>query len=184
MLCQNCNKNEANVRYTQIINGEKKEMFLCEECSKKLGIDSMALSLPISFSNFFGDLLDEYNSDFMPLLKRPDEIKCDKCNTTYSEFVQTGKFGCDSCYDAFSERIDPLLKRLHGSNRYSGRKAELNKIDNTVEANTASTENEKTTSNENKIEVLREKLKQLVKEEKYEEAAKVRDEIKSLEVQE
>ena len=25
MLCQNCNENEATVRYTEIINGEKKE---------------------------------------------------------------------------------------------------------------------------------------------------------------
>ena len=179
MLCQNCNKNEANVRYTQIINGEKKEMFLCEECSKKLGIDNMALSLPISFSNFFGDLLDEYNSDFMPLLKRPEELKCDKCNTTYSQFIESGKFGCDNCYDAFSERIDPLLKRLHGADRYTGRKAEENK--NIEEPKVEKVE---TTANDNKLEVLKEKLKQLVKEEKYEEAAKVRDEIKKLEVQE
>ena len=32
MKCENCGKNEANVKYTQIINGEKKQMFLCEEC--------------------------------------------------------------------------------------------------------------------------------------------------------
>ena len=38
MKCENCGKNEANVKYTQIINGEKKQMFLCEECSKKLGV--------------------------------------------------------------------------------------------------------------------------------------------------
>ena len=37
MLCQNCGENEANVRYTQIINGEKKEMVLCDKCSKELG---------------------------------------------------------------------------------------------------------------------------------------------------
>ena len=28
MLCQNCGKNEANVRYTQIVNGTKKEMVI------------------------------------------------------------------------------------------------------------------------------------------------------------
>ena len=32
MVCQNCGKNEANVKYTQIVNGVKKEMVLCEEC--------------------------------------------------------------------------------------------------------------------------------------------------------
>ena len=50
MLCQNCNKNKANVKYTQIINGHKKEMMLCEECSEKLGINKMNFNMPIDFS--------------------------------------------------------------------------------------------------------------------------------------
>ena len=63
MLCENCGKRQANVMYTQIINGDKKEMHLCEECSHKLGIDNISLSMPIDFSSFFGGLLDdEYNS--------------------------------------------------------------------------------------------------------------------------
>lgn len=178
MLCQNCNNNEANVRYTQIINGEKKEMFLCDKCSKELGIDNMKLSLPIDFSSFFGDLLNEYDSSFMPLLQKPNELKCDKCNMTYNEFMELGKFGCDNCYDAFSRRIDTILKRLQGSNRYSGRKAEENEeIQNEV------VREEETSSKEEIIQKLKLQLKQLVQEEKYEEAAKVRDEIKKLEVQ-
>ena len=57
MLCDNCKKNEANVRYYENINGEKKELKLCEECSKKLGINkkmNFDFSMPIDFSNFFG----------------------------------------------------------------------------------------------------------------------------------
>ena len=34
MLCENCGENEANVRYTQIVNGVKKEMKLCDKCAK------------------------------------------------------------------------------------------------------------------------------------------------------
>ena len=41
MLCQNCGKNEANVRYTQIVNGNKKEMVLCQECAEKMGIGDL-----------------------------------------------------------------------------------------------------------------------------------------------
>lgn len=178
MLCQNCNKNEANVRYTQIINGVKKEMILCEKCSKELGIDNMKLSLPISFSNFFGDFLNEYDNSFMPLITKPKETKCNKCGMTYNEFMQLGKFGCDNCYEVFSTRIDPILKRLQGSNRYNGKKAEENEI------NMQKTEVKKEVSKQDKINKLKAKLKQLVREEKYEEAAKVRDEIKELEVQE
>lgn len=180
MLCQNCNHNEANVRYTQIINGEKKEMFLCDKCSKELGIDNMKLSLPIDFSSFFGDLLNEYDSAFMPLLQKPNELKCNKCNMTYNEFMQIGKFGCEHCYEAFSGRIDPILKRLQGSNRYTGRKAELNESAEMQEDKTE----KKPVTKEEKINKLKAQLKQLVSEEKYEEAAKIRDEIKKLEVQE
>ncbi len=180
MLCQNCNQNEANVRYTQIINGEKKEMFLCDKCSRELGIDNMKLSLPIDFSSFFGDLLSEYDSAFMPLLQEPNELKCDKCNMTYSEFMELGKFGCDNCYNAFSSRIDPILKRLQGSNRYTGRKAQMNEANEKEVA----VNPQKQDTKEDKLTKLKEELKQLVQEEKYEEAAKVRDEIKKLEVQE
>ena len=180
MLCQNCNHNEANDRYTQIINGEKKEMFLCDKCSKELGIDDMKLSLPIDFSSFFGDLLSEYDNAFMPLLQEPHELKCDKCNMTYSEFMELGKFGCENCYNAFSGRIDPVLKRIQGSNRYTGRKAEMNE-ENEKEVKT---NNKAQEPKGDKLTKLKAELKQLVKEEKYEEAAKIRDEIKKLEVQE
>ena len=45
MKCENCGRNEANVKYTQIINGEKKQMFLCEECSEKLGINDIHFNM-------------------------------------------------------------------------------------------------------------------------------------------
>ena len=38
MLCENCGKKEANVRYEENINGRVRTLNLCEECSKKLGI--------------------------------------------------------------------------------------------------------------------------------------------------
>ena len=61
MLCQKCNKNEANVKYTQIINGEKKQMFLCEGCSEKLGINDIHFNMPISFNSFLEDFFNDMN---------------------------------------------------------------------------------------------------------------------------
>ncbi len=183
MLCQNCNKNEANVKYTQIINGEKKEMMLCEECSHELGIDTMNFNLPVSFSNFFSNFLDDYDTDFMPLLTKAKETRCDKCGMTYNDFIELSKFGCDNCYDVFADRIDPILKRLQGSNRYLGKKAEINEA-NREANNKVEKKVKKEESKKEKIENLKQQLKDLVKEEKYEEAAKIRDEIKKLEVQE
>lgn len=186
MICQKCNKNEANVKYTEIINGEKKEMMLCEECSHELGLDNMNFNMPINFSSFFGGLLedDEYNSsEFMPLFQKVKELKCDNCNMTYDEFINQGKFGCPECYDVFSTKIDSILKRLHGSNKYLGRKALRSTINNDKSNNETSKgkENEKILdTKKSKIEKLQVDLKKAISDERYEDAAKIRDQIKEL----
>ena len=104
MLCDNCKNNEANVKYTQVINGVKKEMNLCEECSQKLGITNN-WSMPIDFSSFLGDFMGDYTQAFSPLIADTKVIKCNKCNRTYNDFIETGKFGCDNCYEVFFEIV-------------------------------------------------------------------------------
>ena len=185
MLCQKCKKNEANVKYTEIINGEKKEMMLCEECSHKLGLDNINFNMPIDFSSFFGGLLEEeYNSpEFMPLFQTVKELKCDNCNMTYDEFISQGKFGCPECYDVFSSKIDSLLKRLHGSNEYRGRKAlsSASNKENTSIGAISHNSSEKNDSKNSKLEKLQKDLKKAIADERYEDAAKIRDQIKEIE---
>ena len=183
MLCQKCNKNEANVKYTEIINGEKNEMMLCEECSHELGLDNINFNMPINFSSFFGGLLeDEYsNQEFMPLFQTVKELKCKNCNMSYDEFINEGKFGCSDCYDVFSTKIESLLKRIHGSNEYLGRKT-INSVNNSQENQNLKVDSSKKISNEeSKIEKLQQDLKKAIADERYEDAAKIRDEIKTIE---
>jgi len=191
MLCEKCNKHEANVKYTEIINGEKKEMMLCEECSHKLGLDNVSFNMPIDFSSFFGGLLEDemYNEqEFMPLFKKVKELKCDNCNMTYDEFVNKGKFGCPECYEVFSSKIDSILNRLHGSNKYLGRKALKSTVDKSEVTNNSEVNEENEIKNEkredlkeSKLDKLQSNLKKAIAEERYEDAAKLRDEIKEIE---
>ena len=187
MLCQKCNKNEASVKYTEIINGEKKEMMLCEECSHELGLDNINFNMPIDFSSFFGGLLEDedYNSpEFMPLFQKVKELKCDNCNMTYDEFINQGKFGCPECYDVFSSKIDAILKRIHGSSEYLGRKALNNKSNKQNKhvgvAPLGDPQNEKAKTKDGKLEKLQKDLKKAIAEERYEDAAKIRDSIKKI----
>ena len=181
MLCDNCKQNKATVEYTEIINGEKREMHLCEECSHKLGISNLSFNMPINFSSFFGGLLDdEYNQEeFMPLFQTIKDLKCDNCNMTYDEFTKNGKFGCEECYNTFSSKIDSLLKRLHGSSKYVGRKA-LNTSTQNIQSKTEEPE-KKSDKGETKLEKLQKDLKKAIEEERYEDAAKIRDSIKKIE---
>ena len=178
MKCENCGRNEANVKYTQIINGEKKQMFLCEECSQKLGINDLHFNMPISFTSFLSDFFNDMNDiSLMPTLGEESNIKCRKCGLTWDDFLHTGKFGCSNCYDDFELRIDPILRSMQGATNHVGRLGEVrqgNEVKQNLDDKVQKEENE----NVRKIEKLKNDLKQAIKEERYEDAAKIRDEIK------
>ena len=179
MKCQNCGENEANFRYTEIINGVKKEIALCDECRQKLGLQGLDFNIPIDFSSFFGDFLNEYDeSSVFPMLAKPKQLKCDSCGMTYDQFMKEGKFGCSNCYSIFDTKIEPILKRIHGESKYVGRKGKVSKAPVHNEENKIEdVKNEK----EQTLADLKKELKKLIKEEKYEEAAIIRDKIKTLE---
>ena len=181
MLCENCGENEANVRYTQIVNGVKKEMKLCEKCANELGIGDMDFNMPINLSSFLSEFFDDTSDTFLPELTKTKELKCNQCGMTYDEFTHTGKFGCANCYHTFKNKIDAILKNLHGANRHVGRKSNITKPN----LNKSDIKEKQTSSKQNNqispIGKLKEDLKKAIKEERYEEAAKIRDEIKKLE---
>ena len=192
MLCQNCGKNEVTFRYTQIINGVKKEMALCDKCAKSLGLESLDFNMPINFSNFLGDFLNgAVDTDFLPSFTKTGVLQCDNCGMTYNEFVDAGKLGCSECYDIFSNFLDPVLKSIHASDTHVGRRSRLSLADKKKVAedmkkikkmNSENAKNAKKEANskEEKIKKLNAELKTAIKEERYEDAAKIRDEIKKM----
>ena len=182
-MCDNCGKRNANVRYSENINGRKKELNLCEECSNKLGIGQMDFSMPIDFSSFFGGFMDDFTTTaFMPMINEIKALKCNSCGYTFDDISNTGKLGCKDCYDVFEDRIDSIIKRIQGANHHVGRigKAIDKKIENKIN-NNKETEVKKEEKSESKLEQLQKELKQAIMDERYEDAARIRDEIKKLE---
>ena len=181
MLCENCKKREANVRYSENINGIKKEMHLCEECSRKLGITGkIDFRIPsLDFSNLFGNFLEDFSnsSDFLPVINEVKLIKCDSCGSTFDDIINTGRYGCANCYDVFDDRMDPILKKLQGANRHNGRLGKIS--DNSVKFEKKE-EKSINKNSDNKLERLQHDLKQAIKEERYEDAAKIRDAINKI----
>lgn len=183
MLCSNCGKNEANVRYTRIINGEKTEYRLCEECAKKAGLEDIDFSMPIDFSNFLSDFFED--EALLPSFNKVNELICPGCGLKFDDFVKNGKFGCSECYETFEDKLNSIIKNLHGSSRHVGRRPR-NILDGKKESfnKDKEKENEITVSEkddkESKIDKLNKDLKLAIKEERYEDAAKIRDELKFL----
>lgn len=161
MKCQNCGKNEATVRYKESINGKKQELYLCSECASKVGI----IDFPIVFSPMFTSINDNYLNEYKV-------TKCKNCGYTLEDYSKTGLFGCPDCYNTFENELDTLFLKFHGKNRH----IKINNKNLTLKKVVSSPK-----SADEKIVKLKEKLKQLIENEKYEEAAIIRDKIKKIE---
>ena len=117
--------------------------------------------------NSFDDIFSPMILDLDYIL--PEEIKCPKCGYTFSKYKATGLFGCDECYNTFKKEIDSILPKIQGKNRHVAKISKKSTM-----------KDEKLTE----LDKLKEELQQLIKEEKFEDAAVIRDKIKALEKKE
>jgi protein arginine kinase activator len=145
------------------VNGNKVEMYLCEQCAKEKG--QFSFGSPFGFNDFFPAIMELNQGPSYSAVKSNVQV-CEKCGMSYEEFQRVGKLGCSNCYTLFGELLKPLLKRLHGNTQHSG------KVPENVSRNI-------NTSKE--IEALQELLNKAVQREEYEKAAEIRDKIRALE---
>ncbi|MBR7071002.1 MAG: UvrB/UvrC motif-containing protein [Clostridia bacterium] len=160
MLCEVCGKNHATTHIRSVIDGVVTEKNLCGYCAAKEGYTGFA-------QNGLADMLASVLGDVLASGSPVAENRCSCCGAKFSDIAQTGKVGCAKCYQTFYNELLPYLKRVHGSTTHSG------KIPN--RAPLVAQQQEET------VDSLRMKLNELVREERFEEAAKVRDKIKKLE---
>ena len=115
MLCDSCKKADAVVHLTKIENGKRTELHLCAACAEKEGILINGKDIEAWGNNFFGKTAT--GDDEVTVTS---EVTCPECGMTFADFNRTGLFGCSACYTAFSEEIQPVLRRIHGHVRQGG----------------------------------------------------------------
>lgn len=166
MLCQDCNKREASVHLTQIINNEKVVLNLCKICAEKRGFHSPFEHMPFPLAEFVAGMTGPSTKGAGKSAKTARvDIKCKSCGLTFSEFGKIGRLGCAACYEAFRPELTDILRKIHGSAEHRGHRA-----------GTPSSEIEPV-----KEELrLRDELKKAIEEEDFEAAAKLRDRIREL----
>ncbi|MBP3706607.1 MAG: UvrB/UvrC motif-containing protein [Clostridia bacterium] len=160
MLCEKCGKNNATTHIRTIMDGVVREKNLCGYCAANEGYSNIGHnSLAQMLASMFGDAL--------ALDRTSASAHCPCCGATFSDIAEKGKVGCAECYKTFYEELLPYVKSVHGSIKHTGRIP--NRAPLTV------------TPQGDSIESLRMRLNMLVSEEKFEEAAVIRDKIKELE---
>ncbi|QDU61349.1 UvrB/uvrC motif protein [Planctomycetes bacterium Pan216] len=94
------------------------------------------------------------------------KLQCPDCGIKYMEFRKEGRLGCPYDYVIFRDGIVPLLDRVHRATHHTGKRPR--RSCESVES-------------PNAIRGLRYRLKQAIHTEDFEEAARLRDEIRAKE---
>jgi protein arginine kinase activator len=168
MLCEECGKAQATVHIERIINGRKMTTNLCRDCAQRSGLMTLGVLFQPSFS--INSLMSAFLGSQIEALPSTgpgaDGPRCPVCGMSYRDFARAGRLGCSRCYEVFEDRLEPLLRRMHGSDTHVGK----------APAGTGERARIR-----RQLETLKRQLSKVVAEEAYEEAAELRDKIKEFE---
>ena len=158
MKCDKCG-NASVYRSTLIVNGVAQTTNLCRDCAIKEGV----------FANEPTSLFDQLFSPFVGFMpfEKVDDIVCPVCKTTLKQFKTSGLLGCANCYDAFNKEINQIVGKIAPNAEH--KQESLKSI------------KQKSQPKTDKIAELKLLLQQAVKEERYEDAGKIKKQIQKLE---
>jgi protein arginine kinase activator len=156
--CQRCGRAKASVHITDTAP-QKRELHLCEECAEKEGVI-------IKHHQTANAMLKEFIKQKTGLAA-VENLSCPKCGMTFREFQSKGLLGCPHDYEAFQPVLGPLIERAHGgATHHVGKVPE--QADVALRRQTG-------------LQRLRRELQDALEQENYEQAARVRDQIRLLE---
>jgi protein arginine kinase activator len=153
--CQKC-PNPATLHITEVLaEGQFEELHLCEQCASKYLYDGPKLG---------------GKSAAAPVAEAEEGLfnqsECPTCGLKFTEFRNTGRLGCPHDYEVFRDELVPLLENIHGEPKHCGKTPRHHPLAKEIQT---------------ELMHLRNRLRQAVNHEDYEEAAKLRDRIKHLE---
>jgi len=163
-----CGSAEATVHLTQVAEGKVRSVHLCEACARKSGINIENL---ISLSDlFFGlGVAPAVDSGEGSVPAANAARPCPSCGATLLDFKSSGRLGCPHCYTAFAAELENLIRQMHRGDRHVGRRP----ASRATAAETSDVAAED-------VARLQQELERAVAEERYEDAAQLRDRIAAL----
>ncbi len=182
MLCQRCGQRQATVFFSQTVGNQTTQAHLCEVCAQEQtqaygGLNPIAFNPFAALSDFLNSFMNwnegaiaEVNSGRAGSVAVDPQAQCPYCGYQLSTFRQNGRLGCTKCYESFKTALEPLLSSIHGNVRHVEETAPTQPASHSVEKRSQRPE----------VAEMRKKIDEAIKAEKYEEAARLRDEIRKL----
>lgn len=163
MLCHTCKERTATIHLTEITNGQRVETHLCQECAQQQGL---AIKAQIPLNELLSTLLSTQKQAAGAGTAEaglPNKA-CPDCGMTLVRFSKESLLGCANDYKVFEDELLPLIERSHNGKSWHCGKVPTH----------ASDEEKK----DIRLRHLQRELDAAIKNEDYETAARLRDEIK------
>ena len=149
MKCEICNINDATRAVVKNVDGEGRELFVCDSCAR-----TAPHSGPMSTS--LTDVLFSLGMQVAPSEKIEDAV-CPACGISRNEVRAKRRLGCPVCYDTFSTDVRTFLSVQQQPSGSRQQKA----------------------GEGGDIEKLKQELAKAVAEERYEDAASIMARIRA-----
>lgn len=166
MQCQCCKNHTATIHLTEISNGQRLETHLCETCAQKQGL---AVKNQIPLNELLSTLL-AIQPDIKNQLGETEgaavDTPCPSCGMTLKRFQKEVVLGCPYDYEFFEKSLAPIIEKSQGGNT-----THCGKVPSKLPSDS---------KKQVDIVKLTNQLESAVKNENYEAAAKLRDQIKKL----
>ena len=165
--CDQCSR-PATHHSVEIVNGEKIEKHLCDVHAAEEGLHIKAVHTPINelLTNFVK--LHSGSTSPTAATSSATAKACDNCGLTFAQFREDSLLGCPHCYRAFEHQLGPLLERAHeGGTHHIGKVPRRAGVGE---------------QRQMALQRLRRQLDDAVDAEDYELAARLRDDIKQIEL--
>jgi protein arginine kinase activator len=162
MLCERCHKRLATLRYSEVIDGKAIVRNICQNCLNEIqGNASTGFEMSGAAPTPRHDLFQRMATD-----RLARHIVCSGCGLELADALHRGVLGCPVCYDSFTDHLPNVLRGIQPGLRHRGK----------TPSRDASRE-----QLHMQLQTKRALLRSALKTENYEDAAKLRDEIKALE---
>ena len=154
--CRRCAK-PATLHITEIREGQAAAVHLCDTCAREY----LEKTPAATGSSDLASKLDELMAD-----TTESPATCPNCGISFNEFRECGRFGCSHDYSEFMTELLPLLENIHEEGRHTGKKPRSKVVG---------------TQEQGRLIQLRSEQRSAIEAEDYETAARLRDEIATLE---
>jgi len=166
MQCQVCKANPATIHLKEIKDNIVSEVHLCQGCFQQrndaeASVDTEATALHLATSL---DQASAFKSQREAAGR--SNLNCPECGLAFKDFLEIGRLGCATCYNAFGEELRPFLARIHGSTAHAGK---------------APQQEAKSLDLRHTLSHLQSELERAIAAEHYERAATLRDKIREFE---